>query len=81
MAAREVEHASHRPISRRDLLGSLRRERRSSRLVRNRRRRKAPFSRARFPSSGEALPLVGLGSWITFNVGNDLQGARLLRRR
>jgi diketogulonate reductase-like aldo/keto reductase len=25
------------------------------------------------PSSGEALPLVGLGSWITFNVGNDPQ--------
>ena len=23
------------------------------------------------PSSGEALPLVGLGSWITFNVGTD----------
>jgi diketogulonate reductase-like aldo/keto reductase len=23
------------------------------------------------PASGEALPLVGLGSWITFNVGND----------
>lgn len=23
------------------------------------------------PSSGEALPAVGLGSWITFNVGND----------
>jgi len=23
------------------------------------------------PSSREALPLVGLGSWITFNVGND----------
>jgi diketogulonate reductase-like aldo/keto reductase len=23
------------------------------------------------PSSGERLPLVGLGSWITFNVGND----------
>ena len=23
------------------------------------------------PSSGEAVPLVGLGSWITFNVGND----------
>jgi len=22
-------------------------------------------------SSGEALPLVGLGSWITFNVGDD----------
>ena len=25
------------------------------------------------PSSGEALPLVGLGTWITFNVGNDPQ--------
>lgn len=23
------------------------------------------------PSSGEALPIVGLGSWITFNVGED----------
>lgn len=23
------------------------------------------------PSSSEALPVVGLGSWITFNVGND----------
>jgi diketogulonate reductase-like aldo/keto reductase len=25
------------------------------------------------PSSGEQLPLVGLGSWITFNVGEDRQ--------
>jgi len=25
----------------------------------------------RIPASGEALPVVGLGSWITFNVGND----------
>ena len=24
------------------------------------------------PSSGQALPLVGLGSWITFNVGDDI---------
>ena len=23
------------------------------------------------PSTGEALPMVGLGSWITFNVGDD----------
>lgn len=29
-----------------------------------------PATRA-IPSSSEALPLVGLGSWITFNVGND----------
>ncbi len=27
------------------------------------------------PSSGEAIPVVGLGSWITFNVGRD-QAAR-----
>ena len=32
----------------------------------------APLTR-RIPSSGEALPVLGLGSWITFNVGNDLQ--------
>src|SRR3982751_5643405 len=23
------------------------------------------------PSTGEALPVVGFGTWITFNVGND----------
>ena len=22
------------------------------------------------PSTGEALPLIGLGTWITFNVGD-----------
>lgn len=25
----------------------------------------------RIPSSGEAIPVVGLGTWITFNVGQD----------
>ena len=25
----------------------------------------------RIPSTGEALPVIGLGSWITFNVGDD----------
>jgi diketogulonate reductase-like aldo/keto reductase len=25
------------------------------------------------PSSGERLPVVGLGSWITFNVGDDIE--------
>ena len=29
-----------------------------------------PLTRA-IPSSGETVPLVGLGTWITFNVGND----------
>ena len=30
----------------------------------------APITR-KIPSSGEAIPMVGLGTWITFNVGND----------
>ena len=30
-----------------------------------------PLLMRKIPSSGEALPVVGLGSWITFNVGND----------
>ena len=30
----------------------------------------APLAK-QIPSSGEALPLIGLGSWITFNVGAD----------
>ncbi|MGE0153877.1 MAG: aldo/keto reductase [Reyranellaceae bacterium] len=30
----------------------------------------APLTRA-IPSSGVSLPLVGLGTWITFNVGRD----------
>jgi len=25
----------------------------------------------KIPSSGEAIPVIGLGSWMTFNVGND----------
>jgi diketogulonate reductase-like aldo/keto reductase len=27
----------------------------------------------RVPSTGEAIPSVGLGTWITFNVGDDLE--------
>ena len=30
-----------------------------------------PLLTRRIPSSGEELPVVGLGSWITFNVGDD----------
>jgi diketogulonate reductase-like aldo/keto reductase len=30
----------------------------------------APVTRA-IPSSGEPMPVVGLGTWITFNVGDD----------
>jgi diketogulonate reductase-like aldo/keto reductase len=32
--------------------------------------RLAPISRP-IPSTGEQLPVIGLGSWITFNVGDD----------
>jgi diketogulonate reductase-like aldo/keto reductase len=32
--------------------------------------RATPVTKA-IPSSGEKLPVVGLGSWITFNVGDD----------
>jgi len=28
------------------------------------------------PASGEQIPVVGLGTWITFNVGRDPQGRR-----
>lgn len=33
----------------------------------------APLLTRAIPSSGERLPVVGLGSWRTFNVGNDLE--------
>lgn len=35
-----------------------------------------PLLTRAIPSSGEALPLVGLGSWITFNVGDDAVARR-----
>lgn len=37
----------------------------------------APITRA-IPSSGERLPAIGMGSWITFDVGND-RAARATR--
>jgi diketogulonate reductase-like aldo/keto reductase len=33
--------------------------------------RPGPILTRPIPSTGESLPLVGLGSWITFNVGDD----------
>jgi diketogulonate reductase-like aldo/keto reductase len=33
----------------------------------------APLLTKPIPSSGERLPVVGLGSWITFNVGDDAE--------
>jgi len=43
----------------------------------------APIRRA-IPRSGESLPVIGLGTWLTFDVGNDpaeqLQRQEVLRR-
>ncbi len=36
----------------------------------------APLLTRPIPSTGEQLPVIGLGSWITFNVGRDPQGRR-----
>lgn len=36
--------------------------------------RRGPMLTRPIPSTGEYLPLVGLGSWITFNVGDDPAG-------
>jgi diketogulonate reductase-like aldo/keto reductase len=33
--------------------------------------RNTPLTTRPIPSTDEALPVVGLGTWITFNVGND----------
>lgn len=35
---------------------------------------RGPMLTRPIPSTGELLPLVGLGSWITFNVGDDPTG-------
>ncbi|HKF43836.1 MAG TPA: aldo/keto reductase [Thermoanaerobaculia bacterium] len=35
---------------------------------------RSPLLEKPIPSSGEKLPLVGLGSWVTFNVGDDPAG-------
>ncbi|APE31356.1 aldo/keto reductase [Halomonas aestuarii] len=60
------------PLSRRRLLGSLLAAAATATLpaLAAPARAAEPLTRA-LPGSGEALPLVGLGSWITFNVGDD----------
>ena len=32
--------------------------------------------RRAIPASGQTLPVIGMGSWITFNVGDDPEVAR-----
>jgi diketogulonate reductase-like aldo/keto reductase len=58
-------------IDRRALLASLAAAGAAAALPRVARAQGAPLLTRAIPSSGEQLPLVGLGTWITFNVGND----------
>ncbi|MGF1629948.1 MAG: aldo/keto reductase [Kiloniellaceae bacterium] len=57
-----------RQPSRRAVLGGMAMLPFAARLVRA--ADAAPITRA-VPSTGEALPVIGMGSWITFNVGAD----------
>jgi diketogulonate reductase-like aldo/keto reductase len=58
-------------IDRRALLASLAATGAAAALPRLAAAQTGPLLTRRVPSSGEQLPLVGLGSWRTFNVGND----------
>lgn len=57
------------PISRRTLLGSLAATAVLGPVAAG--AQPAPVLARTIPSSGEEVPAVGLGSWITFNVGDD----------
>jgi diketogulonate reductase-like aldo/keto reductase len=60
-------------VERRMLLGSLGAAGAAATLLRPSvgAARQGPLPTRPIPSTGEALPIVGLGSWITFNVGDD----------
>jgi diketogulonate reductase-like aldo/keto reductase len=60
------------PLTRRSVLGSLIAAGAAPMLapIASLAQDRAPQTRP-VPTSGEALPLIGLGSWITFNVGDD----------
>jgi diketogulonate reductase-like aldo/keto reductase len=62
------------PLDRRSLLGTSAAAVAAAALLRPQRAASAPqpaLLTRPIPSSGEALPVVGLGTWITFNVGDD----------
>lgn len=61
-------------IDRRDLLTSLAAAGAAAVFPRIARAQGAPLLTRAIPSSGEQLPMVGLGSWRTFNVGSDPEG-------
>ncbi len=61
----------HRILSRRAVLGAMAGSVAAAMLRPFAALAHAPPLTKPIPSSGERLPVVGLGSWITFNVGND----------
>jgi diketogulonate reductase-like aldo/keto reductase len=61
----------HNGISRRRLIGTLAAGAAAAALQPFSMLAQASLITRPIPSSGELLPLVGLGSWITFNVGDD----------
>jgi diketogulonate reductase-like aldo/keto reductase len=58
------------PLNRREVLGSLAGASAAALLPELVLAQAAPLTKP-IPSSGEAILVVGLGSWITFNVGDD----------
>jgi diketogulonate reductase-like aldo/keto reductase len=60
-----------RSVPRRDVLCRLLAAGASAWLPAAARAQAEPLRTRPIPATGEALPVVGLGSWITFNVGND----------
>jgi diketogulonate reductase-like aldo/keto reductase len=59
-------------LTRRELLWSLALGAAAACLPRPALSQRGPVVTRPIPSTGEHLPLVGLGTWITFNVGNDV---------
>jgi hypothetical protein len=43
----------------------------------------APILMRKIPATGEQIPVIGMGSWVTFNVGTDIAvrtaGAEVLK--
>jgi diketogulonate reductase-like aldo/keto reductase len=63
-----------RMLDRRQLLSSLAAAGAATALPRLASAQNTPLLTRKIPASGEQLPLVGLGSWRTFNVGDDPEG-------
>lgn len=57
-------------LTRREMLGTLAAAGAAALIPGLGRAQTTPLTKP-IPSSGEAIPIVGLGSWITFNVGED----------